>query len=192
MKRVFLLFALALSTASMAFAQETVSVASGDIKSLLKEKKAALFEADFSKTVVGDVPLNTYLSDLGEDHLKDWPEAVNDAAGYFIKEFNKRSEGLTIRESETVVKADYLIRFRVLYYSPGDNVAKNIPLIAKDGGTTLSGYIDFINQKTGETVCSLVVDEVTGASYPSVAPRLGFAYVATVKRIFGLIDGKKK
>lgn len=189
MKRIVIALA-ALLASSIMFAQNKVSVESGSL-SVLKEKKTATIEFDFSDAMVGEQTLKEYLKSKGGDYLADWPSDQKAAGDYFIKEFNHR-RGITmkIRESESVKNADYSIVVTVLYYNPGNQVAKNIPLIAKDGASTISGYIEIFDKgsKKADSVCKLVIDEVSGASYPADATRLGFTYISIVRKIEDLLE----
>ena len=189
MKRIIIALA-ALLASSIMFAQNKVSVEYGDL-SVLKEKKTATIEFDFSDAMVGEQTLKEYLKSKGDDYLADWPSDQHEAGGYFIKEFNHR-RGITmkIRESESVKNADYCIVVTVLYYNPGNQVAKNIPLIAKDGASTISGYIEIFDKSTkkNDCVCKIVIDEVSGASYPADATRLGFTYISIVRKIEDLLE----
>lgn len=189
MKRILITLA-ALLASSIMFAQNQVSVESGDI-SVLKEKKTATIEFNFSDAKVGDETLKEYLKSKGGDYLKDWPADQKEAGEYFIKEFNRRRGiSMNIRESESVKKADYEIVVTVLYYNPGNQVAKNIPLIAKDGASTISGYIEIIDKATKKSACKIVIDEVSGASYPSDAMRLGFTYISVVRKLEDLLEAE--
>ncbi len=191
MKRIIVVFASLLASSIM-FAQNKVTVESGDL-SVLKEKKTATIVFDFSDAMVGERTLKEYLKSKGDDYLNDWPSDQQAAGDYFIKEFNHR-RGITmkLRESESVKKSDYKIVLTVLYYNPGNQVAKNIPLIAKGGATTISGYIEIFDKSTknNDCVCKIAIDEVSGASYPADATRLGFTYISIVRKIEDLLEAE--
>lgn len=191
MKR-FIITLAAVLVSCMMFAQNKVTVESGKL-SVLREKRTATIEFDFSDAMVGDQTLNEYLKSRGNDYLEDWPSDQEEAGEYFIKEFNRRRGiSMKIRESESVKKADYHIVVTVLYYNPGNQIAKNIPLIAKGGATTISGYIEIFDKSTkkNDCVCKIVIDEVSGASYPADATRLGFTYISIVRKIEELLEAE--
>lgn len=189
MKR-FIITLAAVLVSCMMFAQNKVTVESGKL-SVLREKRTATIEFDFSDAMVGDQTLNEYLKSRGDDYLEDWPSDQEEAGEYFIKEFNRRRGiSMKIRESESVKKADYHIVVTVLYYNPGNQIAKNIPLIAKGGATTISGYIEIFDRNSKKSVCNIVIDEVSGASYPADATRLGFTYISIVRKIEELLEAE--
>lgn len=171
-----------LFSVGLAQAQNEVSVKDGDL-GFLKEEASAAAVFDFSKAKVGDESLKSYLKDLGDDYVTDWPQVQEEARTRMISEFNRKSKGLKFRENETMVKARYEFQFKILYYKPGDQKMKNVPLVAKSGGDTISGTLDVIDRESGKTVCSVLIDEVRGKSYPADGIRLGYVFTEVMKRL---------
>ena len=68
------------------FADNPVSVKSGDV-SVLRRPSKALLEFDYSATKVGDQTLDEYLQGRGDDFVRDWSQDRETAASYFKRYF---------------------------------------------------------------------------------------------------------
>ncbi len=178
-----LLTAIAVSFATIVSAQDVVSIQSGDA-SFLDGSGSIIIDVDYSNTKVGEAPLTQYLQEKGDDYLADWPSDVETAIDKFIEKFNRKNEkGAQIRRGQTVVAANYKMLFRLLAVDMGNERSQNIPFLAKDGGASVSGYVDIIDLQTGAVVCTFTVDEVRGASYPADGVRLGLAFANVAEKI---------
>lgn len=191
MKRTIIyLFSLSivlLFSVTLAQAQNEVSLKEGDL-SFFQEEESAAVEFDFSKAKVGEEPIESFLKKLGDDYVTDWPLVQEEARSRMISEFNRKSKGLKFRENETMVKARYKFNFKILYYKPGDQKMKNVPLVAKSGGDTISGTLEVIDRESGEKVCSVLIDEIRGKSYPADGVRLGYVFTEVMKRLMKLAE----
>lgn len=150
----------------------------------LNDSGSIVLDVEYDQTKVGEATLTEYLQEKGDDYLADWPSDVETAKDKFIQKFNKKNEkGAQIRLSQAIVPAKYKMVFRLLALDMGNERTQNIPFLAKDGGASVSGYIDVIDIESGSVVCTYAVDEVHGASYPADGVRLGLAFANVAEKI---------
>jgi hypothetical protein len=170
MKKLVLFGLIFLLSITNLFAENPITVISGDI-SILKIKSLAFLEVDYSETKIGDQTLEEYLISRGD---KNWTRDNELAIPFFSTWMKRKSKG--IKMTENMTEASYKIIIHVKMLDLGFGGGAFVPLTVKLGGCVLYGTIDIIDLKTNETVCILDVNNLKGDKHNLQTVRLGYMY----------------
>lgn len=170
------------------FAASPVSVTSGNI-SYLKLNATAVVEFDYSSAVVDGKTLDGYLQSRGEDFVRDWPNDETKAAEYFIVRINQKNKKGGMQATRPGHPAQYKILIKVTSLDMGNGGSTFIPMAgAKAGGVIMNGTVEIIDLSTGQTECTVRVDEIKGTGHVSETVRLGLCYFELANNLTKLAD----
>lgn len=175
-----------------ALSDSSVKLRSGDA-SILEKAVEAFVVFDYSEAEIDEknIPIEDYIDQKGYKFESKWETAQTLAHKDFIKQFNKKSPGLTLTSDSS---GESELKFHILVSSINlGNTAKSlIPFGAKtDGGVTLNGKI-FITDKTGKELCVLSFSDIQGLGSASIDRRLLLAYQALRSALIKFTKKKSK
>ncbi len=168
--------------------KNALSVRSGDF-SVLREPSTALFEIDYSAATADDLPLDEYLKQKGGNLERDFYTKIKDQCVFQFIYIFKKNKGLQTPKDATEAPYKIVVHVNTLYMGGGAGALLGIVGGAtalasqKAGGITLSGTIDIVDTATGETVCTIGVDELKAHSGINVQARLYMLYCDLAKQM---------
>lgn len=162
----FLVFVL-LGVANGFAAENPVSVKSGDV-SVFKEKAVMNVVFAFENATVGDsVSIDEYYAAKEDEDLESFKTSFDNANVVLAERFNKKKGkkiGITMSAGKSS-DAKYVMVFNVYNMELGFAGGNFIPFSdGKTGGMELTGILRIKDKSTGNVVCELNVDKVTGVS----------------------------
>lgn len=176
---------MALALASCA---SKVHVVLGDASFVRQSTGAILFEMDYSQCQVVEYSfrmnkidrefgtVDDYNKMRGEDWVADWPKVNQGMTDAFMRRFNRRNKkGMQLTQYAT--DAPYKMVFHVRHLDMGSTGAAVATMLvnvltdayADTGGCIIDGTIDIIDNRTGETVATMLVDLTKGEGAWSVS-----------------------
>ena len=193
MKKIvmFAVAAVMFCTTAMAKKADPVTVESGSLAVVKQEAKATVVY-DYSNLVVSGMSLDDFLASQTDKFLNDWDSVIVPYSEQMFSAgcsaYLNRAKFLVVSEGD----ADYKIVLHLTYLDLG-NIGANFNPFAgmKGGGATVSGTIDFVNNATGETVCTVKFNEFKGLNGYNDKDRWGSAYLMLMQNV-GKIAKKTK
>jgi len=186
-KSLFLVFSIfCVSGVLTLFAGNPITVKSGDV-TVLSKNSTASYEFDYSATKVGKQTLNEYLKSKGDDYVRDWPDARDNAEKHFAHLFNhknKKKMQFKLDGSE----GDYKMKIHIKSIDMGNDGGVFVSSYAPKtiGGAVLTGTIDVIDMKTKGVVLSLDMGEIKGEHALTVRLRMLIVYDEIAKNLVKL------
>lgn len=167
MKRFYFLVFVLLGVANGFAAENPVSVKSGDV-SVFKEKAVMNVVFAFENATVGDsVSIDEYYAAKEDEDLESFKTSFDNANVVLAERFNKKKGkkiGVTLFAGESI-ESKYTMVFDVYNMELGFAGGSFIPFTdGKTGGMELTGILRIKDKSTGNVVCELNVDGVTGVS----------------------------
>ena len=181
-----LLIAAALLVSAMAFAKDYLYPVSGSI-SVLKNKANTLYvQFDYTQATVEGINFFEWQKARGEEWVRDWPYEEAGIRDYFIKYFNKKNKkGAAIVSDPSLATHKMIITPSMI--DMGNTGGAFVPgFNPKSGGAVLWGTVEILDNRTGETVLVLKMDEIRGNSGYSETIRLKLAVYDLAGELAGL------
>ena len=182
----FLLIAVALMVSAMAFAKDYLYPTSGDIY-LLKDKANTIFvQFDYTQATVEGINFFQWQKARGEEWVRDWPNDEIEIREYFTKYFNKKNKKGAAFVSDPAI-ANHKMIITPSMIDMGSTGGMFGPRFnPKSGGAILWGTIEVLDNRTGQTVLVLKMDEIRGNSGYSETIRLKLAVYDLAGELAGL------
>lgn len=195
MKKLFVTAFIAVLFGANVFAKgaDPVVVASGSL-AFIKAGGTATVTYDYSNLKVAGVPLNDFLSLKDDKFCSDWehvivPGAEGAFAGLCAARLNK---GNFIAYAGTDTQTDYNMVLKLTELDLGSVGGAFVPFSGtKGGGATISGTIECVDNRTGETICVINFDDIKGTSALSDKDRWTVAYAYLVREIQKIVKKSK-
>lgn len=167
MKRFYFLVFVLLGVANGFAAKNPVAVKSGDI-SVFKENATMDVLFNFDNATIGDsISIKDYYAQKEEEDLESFSISFDNANVVLAERFNKKKGkkiGVTLFAGESI-ESKYTMVFDVYNMELGFAGGTFIPFTdGKTGGMELTGILRIKDKSTGNVVCELNVDGVTGVS----------------------------
>lgn len=179
-----LLFTIIAITATLSIYAGEIKLKSGDLSVLSKNATATIeFNYDNTKVSGKDIPISDYIEEKGYKFENKWETAKGNALKYFIKQFNRKSEGLKLTSTPNGhEKYKMIVKVRTINFG---NTAKSLLPVGKktDGGATISGKI-YIKNNKGSDVCVLSFNDIQGEGQFNIQARTLTVYEKLRSYIF--------
>lgn len=194
MKKLFAAAVIAVLFGTDVFAKgaDPVTVDSGSL-AFVKNGGTAAVVYDYSNLQVAGVPLNDFLALKDEKFCSDWeyvivPGAEAMFAGSCAVLNKKKFFAYVGNDTPT----DYKMIMHLTEVDLGNMSGVFNPFSGmKGGGATISGTIECVDNKTGNTICVIRFNEVKGVSTYSDKDRWGIAYYYLVKGMQKIVKKSK-
>ncbi len=195
MKNLFVTVFITVLFGANAFAKgaDPVVVASGSL-AFVKGGGAATVVYDYSNLKVAGVPLNDFLALKDDKFRSDWeyvivPGAEASFAALCTANLNKKNFNVYAGGD---TQTDYKMVLKLTELDLGNMGGVFNPFAgAKAGGATVSGTIECVDNKTGETICVVKFNNVKGTGAISDKDRWTVAYVYLVKGMQKIVKKSK-
>ena len=181
-----LLIAAALLISAMAFAKDYLYPVSGDVL-VLKDRSNTIFvQFDYTQAVVEGINFFEWQRRRGEEWVRDWPGDEAEIRNYFSKYFNqKNKKGASIVSDPSLATLKMIITPSQIDMGSAGGVF-GPRFNPKSGGAILWGTVEVIDNRTGQTVLVLKMDEIRGNSGLSETIRLKLAVYDLAGELAGL------
>lgn len=173
---------VAISTSAFSFKRGDMEVIKGNVNFVFEACNIHM-TIDFSNTQViefdDELPAVTtnhgtiinYLTQLGGNNLKDWPDVQEELHEYAVENYNKMAKKAKCPSTMVEFKeqAKYEIYVRVDTLDTGNASAAPFacgqadPIKARRGGAIANGIVEITNLETGESVATLRMNFIKGA-----------------------------
>ncbi|MBR6054091.1 MAG: hypothetical protein IKP46_01975 [Bacteroidales bacterium] len=182
----FLLLAAAILVSAMAFAKDYLYPTFGDI-SVLKDKANTIFvQFDYTQATVSGINFFEWQKARGEEWVRDWPREEAEIRDYFTRYFNKKNKKGAALVSDPAIATHKMI-ITPSMIDMGNTGGAFVPgFNPKSGGAVLWGTIEVLDNRTGQTVLVLKMDEIRGNSGYSETIRLKLAVYDLAGELAGL------
>lgn len=195
MKKLFVTACLTMLFSAGAWAKGTdpVTVESGSL-AFVKGGGTATVTFDYANLNVAGVPLNDFLAQKDEKFCSDWeyvivPGAEESFAGLCTVRLNKKN--FTVYPVSDV-QADYQIVLHLTDLDLGNMSGMFNPFSSvKGGGATISGTIEWVDNKAGEVICVVRFNNVKGSSAYSDKDRWSTAYFYLISAMQKIVKKSK-
>ena len=162
-----------------------VKIKSGSLLTLKDADKTMIVAFDYGGATIEGQPVMEYLASRGEKNVQDWPNDNKEVLKTFIECFNKyNKKGTKIVSGDD---ADYkmVIKADKLDFGSG---AASVVWVFGAGVRKIWGTLTVVDQSTGDTICTVEIDEVDGgSSYSEVGRRCD-----TAKQLANLLADRIK
>lgn len=182
--KLFLCLIFALSLSARSFSAKNVIINSGNIL-VFTSDGCALVKFDYSAMEVNDYSFDEFIEEKGGDEYHDnWERWIVGAEQAFIKDFNKRTPGIKLVDSEKI-SFDYKITIKFKNMDTG-NAAKGLlpsmSLKLKDGASKMNGTL-YLKDNEGNELCRLSLVNIYGDASYQTSTRLMSLYESVSKKI---------
>lgn len=192
----FILFSLMLLTSTLSFAQkEHIKVKSGNPKVLMQKGKYLRVEFDYTDLMIEGEPAQKYLSERGQDHVRDFPNDNHVAEGWFEDRWNEESDKYL-----RIIKLgnpDYTMKIHIKEMDLGNLAAAMWTFSRKAGGIIISGTVS-VADANGQEVVAFEFDDYKGNSTrgldfksPNDGRRRAVGYKSFCKDLLSVIEESK-
>lgn len=194
MKKLFVTAFIAVMFCANAFAKSDPIVVTSGSLAFIKAGGTATVTYDYSNLKVAGVPLNDFLAQKDDKFRSDWeyvivPAAEASFAGVCTGILNKNN--FTVHAGGDM-QTDYKMVLKLTELDLGNASGVFNPFSgAKGGGATVSGTIEFVDNKTGETICVVNFNKVKGSIGISDKDRWSNAYFYLVRAMQKIVKKSK-